>query len=161
MRRTIFAMAGAVALVGGAALYAQTHAEGEASVNIGSLTCSMTGAGAAFGAPREVDCLFARNDGTAEAYRAAIKRFGADADLDGRARYIMWHVYASESLQAGGLAGDFGKGAPPLVEGRTPDRAMLVDQANKQIALAPVLVPGRAGVNLAVGVAEVALQAGS
>ncbi|HEY6979619.1 DUF992 domain-containing protein [Reyranella sp.] len=162
MRRTIFAMGGAVALVAGAAFYAQTHAESESSVNIGSLTCNVTGgAGFVFGTTRDLDCLFARSDGKAEAYRAAIKRFGAEASFDGRTHHIVWLVYAPEPLDAGGLAGDFGAGTPPLVEGKRPERAMLVDHANKQIALAPVQVPGEARINAAAGVAEVALQHGT
>jgi hypothetical protein len=161
MRRTIFAVAGAVALVGGAALYAQTHAEGESSVSIGSLTCSVTGgAGFVFGTTRDLDCLFAKSDGTAEAYRAAVKRFGADAGLGGKGNHIVWLVYAPEPLETGGLAGDFSKGVQPLIEGRQPEHAMLVDQANKQIALAPVQVRGHAGLNYAEGVTELALQRG-
>lgn len=161
MRRTIFAVAGAVALVSGAAFYAKTHAEGESSVNIGSLTCNVTGgAGFVFGSTRDLDCLFARTDGTAEAYRAAIKRYGPDPGFDGKAHHIVWLVYAPEPVEAGGLAGDFGKGAAPIVEGRTSPRAMLVDRTNRQIALAPVRVPGRTTLNAAAGVAEVALQHG-
>jgi len=162
MRRTVFAMLGAVALVGGAAFYAQTHAEGESSVNIGSLTCNVTGGGGfVFGTTRDLDCLFARTDGKAEAYRAAIMRFGADAGFDGRVRHIVWLVYAPEPLGVGGLAGDFGAGQPPLIEGRAPEQAMLVDLADKQIALAPVQAPGAARLNAAEGVAAVALQRGS
>ena len=156
MRRTIFAMLGAATLVGGAAFYAQTHAESETSVNVGSLTCTLTGS-----APRDLECLFARSDGKAEAYHAAIRQFGAKAILADRAHHIVWLVYAPEPLEAGGLAGEFGRGTPPLVEGRPPERAMLVDHGNKMIALAPAQVPGRAGINLAEGVTEVALQAGS
>jgi len=159
MRRTVFAMLGAAALVGGAALYAQTHAEGESSINIGSLTCNVTGgAGAVLGATRNLDCLFARTDGKAEAYRAAIKRF--DGEGFDQAQHIVWLVYAPEPLDKGGLAGDFGAGAPPLIDGRASEQAMLVERANRQIALAPVMVPGRASLNAAEGVAEVALLHG-
>ena len=67
MRRSVFAMLGAVALVGGAALYGQTHAQ-TTGVNVGSLQCKVAGGmGFIFGSSKDIDCLLVRTDGSGRA----------------------------------------------------------------------------------------------
>jgi hypothetical protein len=166
MRRSIFALLGATALVAGAALYAQTHSEASAAplafspegVNIGSLTCDVTDAsGFVFGSTRHLDCLFARTDGLAEPYRGAIKRFGVDTGFD-RKGHAVWLVFASGAVEPGALAGEYGNRANKSVASAAH---LLVDGSNRQISLKPVRVEGDAGLNVASGVAEVTLQRGT
>ncbi len=163
MRRSIFALLGATALVAGAAFYAQTHAQtsGKASVNVGSLVCTASdGTGLVFGSTRDVDCLFARADGVAEPYRGAIKRFGSDTGFNSRA-HMVWLVFASGAVAPGALAGDFGKVTGPVPGLDRPKGPLLIDGSNRHIALEPAHVPGNAGLNVAEGVAEVTLQHGT
>ena len=55
-----------MALVGGAALYGQTHAQ-TTGANVGSLTCNVSGGiGFVFGSSKTLSCLFNRTDGVAE-----------------------------------------------------------------------------------------------
>ena len=62
MRRSVFAMLGAAALVAGAALYGQAHAQ-KSGVNVGSLTCNVAGGiGFVFGSSKQISCLFNRTD---------------------------------------------------------------------------------------------------
>src|SRR5262249_6806958 len=66
MRPTVFAMMGAAALVAGAALYGETHAQ-TTGANVGTLTCDVAGGvGFVFGSSKELSCLFNRSNGTAE-----------------------------------------------------------------------------------------------
>jgi hypothetical protein len=167
MRRSIFALVGATALVAGAAFYAQTHAEDSAlgnstkGVAVGSLTCSAAdGAAFVFGSTRHLDCLFARIDGSAELYRGSIKRFGADSGFSNKS-HVVWLVIASGSVEPGALAGDYGIGVPVRDNNADSDPDMLVDTGNRRISLEPVHVHGEAGLNVAAGVAEVTLQSGT
>jgi Protein of unknown function (DUF992) len=169
MRRSIFALLGATALVAGAAFYAQTHAEtsavppvfGKSSFAIGSLTCSVASdTGFVFGSTRHLDCLFARTDGVAEPYRGAIKRFGADSGFTTKS-HVVWLVFASGTVEPGALAGDYGNSAPQAEKSAASDTHVLVDGGNKHISLEPVRVKGAAGLNIAAGVAEVTLQSGT
>jgi len=170
MRRSIFAVLGSTALVAGAALYAQNHAEAEASAAalesakasvVGSLSCNVEGDnGFVFGTTRHLDCLFARTDGIAESYHGSIKRFGAN---DGYAKdaHVVWLVFAAGPIDPGALAGDYGNSASQVEKSNAPDTQVLIGENDKQISLEPVRVKGASGLNVASGVAEVSLQRGT
>ncbi|SJZ30407.1 Protein of unknown function [Enhydrobacter aerosaccus] len=163
MRRSIFALFGASALVAGAAFYAQTHAQtsGSTRVNVGSLVCTVAaGDRIVPGSEHHLDCLFARSDGTAEPYLGDIKRFGRNEVLGDKAP-IVWQVFAAGTLAPGALDGDFGKAGGSAHAPDPATAASLVDGKGKRIALRPARVAGRAGINIAEGVADLTLQHGS
>src|SRR5882757_7325531 len=106
MRRSIFAMLGAAALVAGAALYGQGHAQ-QSGVNVGSLTCNVAGGiGFVFGSSKDMSCLFNRTDGIAERYAGTINRYGVDIGFTKEAQMV-WLVFAPGSLAPGALAGNY------------------------------------------------------
>lgn len=164
MQRSIWAVLGAAILVVGATTYAQTHAQssveaetslaaGKAGVNVGSLTCQAAGGKRfVFGTSRELNCLFARADGMAEPYHGTIKKFGADTGF-AKDAHVVWLVFAPGTIGDGSLSGryvDAAAGAELLVGG-----------GHRRITLQPVSVEGSAGLNVASGLAEVQLSAGS
>ena len=157
MKRSIFALLGATALVGGAAFYGRTQAESvvAADVNVGSLVCTPAGGSTAPDAARHFDCLFARTDGVAEPYRADLKESASGAQAT-----MVWLVFSSGTVEPGALAGAFGRAGQDLQNPALPPGAFLIGGDKESIVLAPVRVPGRKGLNVAEGVAQVRLRQG-
>jgi len=157
MRRSVFAMLGAVALVGGAALYGQTHAQ-TTGANVGSLTCNVSGGvGFVFGSSKALNCLFNRTDGIAERYTGEIKKFGVDIGFTKEAQ-IVWLVFAPGSLAPGTLSGNYAGATASGTVGVGVGANVLVGGSNKQITLQPVSVEGSVGLNVAAGIGEIELK---
>jgi hypothetical protein len=168
MRRSVFAMLGATALVAGAALYGQTHAQTPApgtpqarsatGANVGSLTCNVAGGiGFIFGSSKELSCLFARTDGIAERYRGSIKKFGVDIGFTKEAQ-IVWLVFAPGSLAPGSIAGSYAGATASAAVGVGVGANVLVGGSSRQITLQPVSVEGSVGLNVAAGIGEIELN---
>ena len=158
MRRTVFAMMGAAALVGGAALYGETHAQ-TSGANVGTLTCNVAGGvGFIFGSSKQLSCLFNRNNGTAERYTGEIKKFGVDIGFTKEAQ-IVWLVFSAGSLAPGALAGSYGGATASGTVGVGVGANVLIGGSNRQITLQPVSVEGSKGLNVAAGIGEVELRA--
>ena len=157
MRRSVFAMLGATALVAGAALYGQAHAQ-KSGVNIGSLTCNVAGGvGYVFGSSKDMSCLFNRTDGVAERYAGTINKYGVDIGFTKEAQMV-WLVFAPGTVAKGALAGDYGGATASATVGAGIGANVLLGGSNKQITLQPVSVEGSAGLNVAAGVAGVTLK---
>jgi hypothetical protein len=169
MRRSVFAMLGATALVAGAALCAQTNAQtppapgtpqaaGRSGANVGNLTCNVAGGvGFVFGSSKELNCLFVRTDGIGERYVGAIKKFGVDVGFTKEAQ-IIWLVFAPGNVAPGALAGNYGGATASATAGVGVGANVLLGGSNKQITLQPVSVEGSVGLNVAAGLAEVELR---
>jgi hypothetical protein len=157
MRRSVFAMLGAVALVGGAALYGQTQAQ-TSGANVGSLTCNVAGGvGFVFGSSKQISCLFNRTNGTAERYTGEIKKFGVDIGFTKEAQMV-WLVFAPGALAPGSLAGDYGGATASATVGVGAGANVLIGGSSKQITLQPVSVEGSTGLNVAAGIGAVELR---
>lgn len=170
MRRSIFAIMGAAALIAGAAFYAETHAQtpaapgtpqarGQSGVNVGSLNCTVAGGvGFVFGSSKDLDCILARDDGVAEHYKGTIKKFGVDIGFTKEA-HIVWLVFAPGRVDRGALAGDYIGGTGSATVGVGVGANALVGGSSKQITLQPVSVEGSVGLNVAAGIGQVTLVA--
>jgi len=156
MRRTIFAMLGATALVSGAALYNETHAQ-SSGVNIGSLNCTVAGGvGFIFGSTKDLDCILVRSNGTAEHYKGTVRKFGIDIGFTKEA-HIVWLVFAPGQVGPGAVAGDYAGATAGASVGAGVGANVLVGGSNKQITLQPVSVEGSIGLNVAAGIGQVTL----
>ena len=157
MRRSVFAMLGAAALVAGAALYGQAHAQ-KSGVNIGSLTCNVAGGvGFVFGSSKQISCLFNRTDGIAERYTGDIKKFGIDIGFTKEAQMV-WLVFAPGALAPGSLSGGYAGATASGTVGVGVGANVLVGGSNRQITLQPLSVEGSVGLNVAAGIGEVDLR---
>jgi hypothetical protein len=158
MRRTVFAMMGAAALVAGAAFYGETHAQ-TSGANVGTLTCNVAGGvGFIFGSSKQLSCLFNRNNGTAERYTGEIKKFGVDIGFSKEAQMV-WLVFSAGSLAPGALAGSYGGATASGTVGVGVGANVLIGGSNRQITLQPISVEGSKGLNVAAGIGEVELRA--
>ena len=157
MRRSVFAMLGAAALVAGAALYGQAHAQ-KSGVNIGSLTCNVAGGvGFVFGSSKQISCLFNRTDGIAERYTGDIKKFGVDIGFTKEAQMV-WLVFAPGALAPGSLSGSYAGATASGTVGVGVGANVLVGGSSRQITLQPVSVEGSVGLNVAAGIGELDLR---
>lgn len=128
---------------------------------IGVLDCTIEGGwGMLLGSSKAVDCAFQRQDGAKETYVGSMDKIGLDIGKT-EASYMQWLVFTTAENKPGdnALAGQYvgvsaggslgiGLGANALVGG-----------SGKQIGLQPVSVEGVEGVNLAVGLASLKLEA--
>lgn len=156
-------MALTAAIVGGVALgsgsAAQAQAPSKAGVNVGSLTCNVAGgAGFVFGSSKDLDCILARTDGTAERYTGTVKKYGVDIGFTKQA-HIVWLVFAPGQVAKGALAGDYVGPTASASAGVGVGANVLVGGGNQQVTLQPVSVEGNVGLNVAAGLAEVTLKA--
>jgi len=157
MRRSVFAMLGAAALVAGAALYGQAHAQ-KSGVNVGSLTCNVAGGiGFVFGSSKQISCLFNRTDGIAERYSGDIKKFGIDIGFTKEAQMV-WLVFAPGALAPGSLSGGYAGATASGTVGVGVGANVLVGGSNRQISLQPLSVEGSVGLNVAAGIGEIDLR---
>ncbi len=157
MRRSVFAMLGAAALVTGAAFYGQTHAQ-TSGVNVGSLTCNVAGGvGFVFGSSKAISCLFNRTDGIAERYSGDIKKFGIDIGFTKEAQMV-WLVFAPGSLAPGSLSGGYAGATASGTVGVGVGANVLVGGSNRQVTLQPLSVEGSVGLNVAAGIGAVELH---
>jgi hypothetical protein len=172
MQRSILAVLGATVLIGGAAVYGQTHAQtpaapgttqaaGKSGVNVGSLNCTVAGGmGFIFGSSKDLDCLLARTDGVAERYKGSINKYGVDIGFTKEA-HIVWLVFAPGAIDKGALSGDYGGATASVAAGVGIGANVLLGGSSKQISLQPVSVEGSLGINVAAGVASVTLKPSS
>lgn len=167
MLRSILATTGAallfVAAVAGA--QAQTpaapgaqQATGKSGANVGSLSCTVAGGmGFVFGSSKDMNCLFTRTDGIAEKYTGSIKKYGVDIGFTKEA-HMIWLVFAPGSISPGALTGGYAGATASATVGVGAGANVLVGGGSGQVTLQPVSVEGSKGLNIAAGVAEVALQ---
>ena len=161
MTKRLMALAAATASVMtlGMGIAARAESPSNAGVNVGSLTCNVAGGvGFVFGSSKELDCILARSNGTAERYTGTIKKFGVDVGFTKQA-HIVWLVFAPGQVANGALTGDYGGATAGASVGVGLGANVLVGGSNKQITLQPVSVEGSVGLNVAAGVAEVSLKA--
>ncbi len=158
MRRSVFAVLGVVALVGGAALYGQQPQAQTTGANVGSLTCNVAGGiGFVFGSSKALSCLFNRTDGIAERYSGEIKKFGIDIGFTKEAQMV-WLVFAPGSLAPGTLSGNYAGATASGTVGVGVGANVLVGGNNRQITLQPLSVEGSVGLNVAAGIGAVELH---
>ena len=129
-------------------------------VQVGVLTCNVaSGFGFVFGSSRAVNCTYAPTGGGAppQHYVGAINKFGVDIGyLQGGV--IIWSVVApTANLAPGSLAGTYAGATGSATVGVGVGANVLVGGSANSIALQPVSIEGTTGLNVAAGIAEMAL----
>jgi len=149
-------MAGAAALLG---VVAGAPAQAQ-NTQVGLLQCDVSGGvGLIITSQKELICNFRNSRGEYEVYTGAIRKFGLDIGATAGGT-MAWSVLApSGRISRGALAGVYaGATAEATVVGGVGAN-VLVGGSDRSIALQPLSVTGQAGLNLAVGVADLILVA--
>lgn len=161
MRVSLLAATVAAMLVAGTTAHAQTATpatSGKGGVNVGSLTCTVAGGvGFVFGSSKDLSCIFARPDGTAESYSGSVKKYGVDLGFT-KESHIVWMVFAPGTLEKGALVGEYVGATGGASVGVGVGANVLIGGGNKQVSLQPVSVEGSVGLNVAAGVMGVELK---
>jgi hypothetical protein len=125
----------------------------------GTLTCDISGGiGMIIGSQKEVTCMFTPTArGSREVYVGTISKFGLDVGATAGGEMV-WAVYAPTDRRFGALAGDYAGASGEATVGAGLGANVLVGGSNRTVALQPVSVQGQAGLNLAVGVANLSLR---
>ncbi len=128
-------------------------------VAAGTLTCDVSaGLGMIIGSRKSVACTFAPSyPGPVEYYNGTITKLGVDIGATA-ASVMVWLVYAPTSRPVGALAGQYVGATGEATFGVGLGANVLVGGSNRTVALQPVSVQGQTGLNVAGGVAELALQ---
>lgn len=147
-----FAAAAIVVALSGTAIAQQ-------SVAAGSLSCDVSaGFGVIIGSRKSVSCTFTPSQpGPIEYYSGTITRVGIDIGAT-TAGVLVWAVFAPTSRPAGALAGNYVGATGEATVGVGLGANVLVGGSNRTVALQPLSVSGQQGLNVAGGVAELALQ---
>jgi hypothetical protein len=159
---TIF---GATKLAAIAALLALAAAPASAQAperrQAGQLTCNLgPSVGLIIGSRQRMTCVFTNSaTGARENYVGRIGRLGLDVGIQAGGRMV-WGVIArtTKPLGARALVGDYVGASGEIGLGLGVGANALVGGSNKTIALQPLSVEASVGVNLALGVARLALR---
>jgi len=152
----------AAALLGAglAGLFGTLPAEAESNVNIGALSCQVSGGvGFIFGSSKDLNCIFKHTDGETERYHGEINKYGVDIGFTTESR-IIWAVFAPGEVAKGSLAGHYGGVTGEVEIGLGLGANVLLGGSSKQVALQPLSVTGGVGLNVAAGIASISLEAG-
>ena len=157
MHRPLSVLA-ALAVIAAVASPVPTMAQAE-RVKAGTLTCDISGGiGLIITSHKDVTCMFTPSQpGQREVYVGAISKFGLDIGTTAGGEMV-WAVYAPTTRRFGALAGNYSGATAEATVGAGLGANVLVGGSNRTLALQPVSVQGQAGVNVAAGVAELALR---
>lgn len=131
----------------------------EGGVAAGVLSCNVAaGWGFIFGSSKDVNCTFEGPGRRTERYRGAITRFGADIGYSG-AGVMVWSVLApTVNVDSGSLKGSYAGATAGVAVGVGLGANVLVGGLNNSIALQPVSIEGRTGLNVAAGIGALTLE---
>jgi hypothetical protein len=161
MNKSILALAAATAgmMCVAITIDAQAETPSKAGVNVGTLNCSVAGGvGFVFGSSKDLDCILARGNGTAEHYTGTVKKFGVDVGFT-KEGHMVWIVFAPGQVADGALAGEYVGATAEAAAGLGLGANVLIGGGNKQVSLQPVSMQGNVGLNVAAGLADVTLRA--
>jgi hypothetical protein len=127
----------------------------------GLLDCDVSGGfGFIIGSQKSVSCVFTPDQAVPpEIYVGSISKFGLDIGATAGGRMV-WGVFMETVAYRGAIAGDYigATGEATFAVGLGAN--VLVGGSNRSVALQPLSVTGQAGLNLAVGVAQLSLRLG-
>lgn len=133
--------------------------EQKATVRAGYLTCHVSsGWGFIIGSSRSLKCAYAMTPQYTEYYTGSISKFGADIGYL-QSAVMIWAVVApSTNLGQGALAGHYAGATASAALGVGAGANVLVGGFKNSIALQPITIEGQNGLNVAAGVASLALH---
>ena len=157
LRKLAIAICALGLAAGGLTLRTPAQAQG---IKVGVLTCNVaSGFGFIFGSSRAINCTFSPTGtgGPPQHYVGSINKFGVDIGyLQGGV--IVWAVVApTANLAPGSLSGTYGGATGSATVGVGVGANVLVGGSANSIALQPVSIEGTTGLNVAAGIAEMAL----
>ncbi len=137
---------------------APSGAQAPVRVKAGMLDCDVSGGfGLIVGSQKSVSCVFTPDrPGPREVYAGTITKLGLDIGATAGSRMV-WGVYTNTVGGVGALAGDYAGATGEATIAVGLGANVLVGGSNQTVALQPVSVTGQAGLNLAVGVANLRL----
>jgi hypothetical protein len=150
----VLVAAAAVAIVASAPAQAAPE-----RAKVGTLTCDVSaGIGLIITSKKRLSCIFTPSQpGPREVYVGAISKFGLDLGATTGGEMI-WAVYAPTNRRFGALAGHYAGATAEATVGAGLGANVLVGGSERTVALQPLSVQGQAGLNLAVGVADLDLR---
>jgi Protein of unknown function (DUF992) len=125
----------------------------------GTLNCDVSGGiGFIVGSQRQVNCLFTPNyQAPPEQYVGTITKVGLDVGFTG-AGQLVWEVLQSTTRRRGVLAGSYVGASAEATVVAGLGANVLVGGNDRSVALQPLSIQGQVGLNVAAGIAEIALQ---
>jgi hypothetical protein len=129
--------------------------------NLGKLNCNVEGGwGLLLGSSKKAACNFVKADGTTEVYSGTLNKIGIDIGKTEEA-YMSWVVFTPDDVEIGAdaLAGSYNGVSGEVSLGIGLGANALVGGSGEKIGLQPVIVAGNSGLNLAVGLASLTLEA--
>lgn len=125
----------------------------------GTLNCDVSGGiGFVVGSQRQVNCLFTPSyPAPPEQYVGTITKVGLDIGFTG-AGQLVWSVLQSTTRRRGVLAGSYVGASAEATVGAGLGANVLVGGNDRSVALQPLSIQGQVGLNVAAGIAEIALQ---
>lgn len=138
----------------------QAEAQAQGQVQAGVLNCDVEGGiGLIVTSQKEVACSFRNSRGQIDVYTGVIRKFGLDIGGTTQGK-IVWSVFApSGGVPRGALAGSYVGATGEATIGAGLGANVLLGGSNRTVALQPVSLSGQAGLNLAVGIADLELRA--
>jgi hypothetical protein len=137
-----------------------TPASAQNRVRVGVLECRGGASIAIVVSQQSYSCVFRPNTGGRQRYAASVVKAGLNFGVTAGS-VLAWAVYASEGVvRPGDLAGNYGGATAGASVGLGAGANALVGGSRNSFALQPLSVEGSAGVNVAVGVAELSLRYG-
>jgi hypothetical protein len=125
----------------------------------GTLNCDVSGGiGFVVGSQRQVNCLFTPSyQAPPEQYVGTITKVGLDVGFTSGGQ-LTWSVLQSTSRRRGALAGSYAGASAEATVGAGLGANVLVGGNDRSVALQPLSIQGQVGLNVAAGIAEIALQ---
>ena len=146
-------------LAAAAAVLAALPAAAQSGVNIGTLTCNVSGGvGYIITSAKSMACTFSSPSFPPQHYSGVIRKFGIDIGVSGEA-VMTWVVFAPGSISPGALQGSYGGASAEVSAGLGLGANALIGGFNGSIALQPLSIQGQTGLNIAAGVASLVLRA--
>lgn len=147
------------ALVGLAVMLTTAQAQRPVWEQTGTLNCDVSaGFGFIVGSQRQVNCLFTPSyPAPPEQYVGTITKIGLDIGVTAGGS-LVWAVHMSTTRRRGVLAGSYAGASAEASLGPGLGANVLVGGNDRSVALQPLSVQGQIGVNIAAGIAEIALQ---
>ena len=125
----------------------------------GTLNCDVSGGiGFIVTSQRQINCLFTPSyPAPPEQYVGTITKVGLDIGFTG-AGQLVWSVLQSTTRRRGVLAGSYAGASAEATIGAGLGANVLVGGNDRSVALQPLSIQGQVGLNVAAGIAEIALQ---
>lgn len=125
---------------------------------VGTLTCKGgAGVGMILGSKKHYDCVFKPVKGPSETYEGSVTKIGLDLGFTSKVT-IVWAVFSSSDLGPRALVGDYVGANADASIGVGAGTKILVGGSKNTVSLQPLSVQGQTGLNVAVGVADLALR---